>query len=47
VITIKGKKVEAKLKIVGGESVDFGEIVKRREVLQASDISMYSDSLAR
>ncbi|MBS7633037.1 metallophosphoesterase [Candidatus Bathyarchaeota archaeon] len=47
VIKIEGKKVEARLKIVGGETVDFGEIVKRREVLQASDISMYSDSLAR
>jgi len=47
VINIKGKKIEAKLKIVNGEFVDFDEIVKRREILQASDISQYSDSLAR
>jgi len=47
VITVKGSKIETKLKIVGGEFVDFGEIVKRREVLQESDISQYSDSLAR
>jgi len=26
--------------------VDFREIVKRREILQASDISQYDDSLA-
>jgi len=47
VVTIKGKRIEAKLKIVGGDLVDFSEIVKRREVLQESDISQYSDSLAR
>ncbi len=47
VVTVKGKKVEAKLKIVGGDLIDFDEIVKRREILQASDISQYSDSLAR
>jgi len=47
VMTVKGSKIEAKLKIVGGDFVDFGEIVKRREVLQESDISQYSDSLAR
>ncbi len=47
VITVKGNKIEAKLKIVGGDFVDFGEIVKRREILQESDISQYSDSLAR
>jgi 3',5'-cyclic AMP phosphodiesterase CpdA len=39
VITVDGKKIEAKLKIVNGDFVDFEEIVKRREVLQASDIS--------
>jgi len=44
---VKGKKAEAKLKIVGGDLVDFNEIVKRREILQASDISQYNDSLAR
>lgn len=47
VVTVKGKKVDAKLKIVGGDLVDFNEIVKRREILQASDISQYNDSLAR
>ena len=39
VIEIKNKKVDAKLKIVGGGYVNFKEIVKRREVLQVSDIS--------
>jgi 3',5'-cyclic AMP phosphodiesterase CpdA len=47
VVEIKGKKVDAKLKIVDGGYVDFKEIVKRREILQASDISQYSDSLAQ
>ncbi|MDI6690373.1 MAG: metallophosphoesterase [Candidatus Bathyarchaeota archaeon] len=47
VIEIKNKKIEAKLKIVGGGYVDFKEIVKRREILQASDISQYGDSLAQ
>ncbi len=47
VINVKGQKVEARLKIVDGDFVDFGEIVKRREILQASDISQYNDSLAR
>lgn len=47
VVTVKGNKVEARLKIVGGNFVDFGELVKMREVLQASDISQYNDSLAR
>jgi len=47
VISVKGKRVEAKLKIVNGDFVSFDEIVKRREVLQASDISQYGDSLAR
>jgi 3',5'-cyclic AMP phosphodiesterase CpdA len=47
VIEIKNKKVDAKLKIVDGGYVDFKEILKRREILQASDISQYSDSLAR
>jgi 3',5'-cyclic AMP phosphodiesterase CpdA len=46
VISVEGKKVEAKLKIVNGDFVEFDEIVKRREILQASDISEYSDSLA-
>ncbi len=47
VITVKGKEIEAKLKIVEGEFVDFNEVVKRREILAASDISQFSDSLAR
>jgi Icc protein len=47
VIEIKNKKVNAKLKIVGGGYVDFKEIVKHREVLQVSDISQYGNSLAR
>ncbi|MEM3442329.1 MAG: metallophosphoesterase [Candidatus Bathyarchaeia archaeon] len=46
VIEIKNKSIEAKLKIVGGGYVDFEEIVKRREILQASDISQFGDSLA-
>jgi 3',5'-cyclic AMP phosphodiesterase CpdA len=46
IIEIKNKKIDTKLKIVGGGYVDFKEIVKRREVLQASDISQYGDSLA-
>ena len=47
VIKIRKKKIDAKLKIVGGSYVNFEEIVKRREILQASDISQYNDSLAR
>ena len=46
IIEIKNKRIDAKLKIVGGGYVDFEEIVKRREILQASDISQYGDSLA-
>jgi Icc protein len=45
VITIEGRKVEAKLKIVNGDFVDFEEIIKRRAIFQASDISQYNDSL--
>ena len=47
VVEIKNKKIDAKLKIVGGGYVDFKEIIKRREILQASDISQYNDSLAQ
>lgn len=47
VVDVKGRTIKARLKIVGGDFVDFEEIVKRREVLQASDISQYNDSLAR
>ena len=47
VVEVKEKKVEAKLKIVGGDYLDFKEIIKKREILQASDVSECSDSLAR
>ncbi len=39
VIEIEHERINAKLKIVGGGYVDFKELVKRREILQASDIS--------
>ncbi|MFP3985683.1 MAG: metallophosphoesterase family protein [Candidatus Bathyarchaeia archaeon] len=39
VINIEKDKIDEKLKIVNGEFVDFREILKMREVLQASDIS--------
>jgi len=45
VLEVKKKKIDAKLKIVDGNYVDFDEIVKRREILQASDISQHSESL--
>lgn len=38
-IKIEKGKIESKLKIVGGDFVHFGEIVKRREIFQASDFS--------
>ncbi|MEM1767572.1 MAG: metallophosphoesterase, partial [Candidatus Bathyarchaeia archaeon] len=47
VIEVKGKNIEPKLKIVGGDYISFEEVIKRREILQASDISQYGDSLAR
>lgn len=47
VITIENNKIDAKLKIVDGDFVDFNQIIKRREILQASDISQFGDSLAR
>jgi len=43
VIKIEGKNIDAKLKIVGGSYVDFEEIVKRREILQESDILQCSN----
>jgi Icc protein len=46
VITVKEKEIEAKLKVVNGEFIDFNEIVKRREILEDSDISQFTDSLA-
>jgi 3',5'-cyclic AMP phosphodiesterase CpdA len=39
VLKIMKGRIEEKLKIVNGEFVDFADIVKMREVLQASDIS--------
>ncbi|MBS7616441.1 metallophosphoesterase [Candidatus Bathyarchaeota archaeon] len=47
VVEIENKKVNARLKIVGGEYVEFKEIIKKREILQVSDVSQCSDSLAR
>jgi len=47
VIKVKKKEIEAKLKVVNGEFVDFNDIIKRREILEESDISQFSDSLAR
>lgn len=47
VIEVKGKSIEPKLKIVGGDYISFEEVIKRREILQTSDISQYGDSLAR
>jgi 3',5'-cyclic AMP phosphodiesterase CpdA len=47
IINVEGRRVESKLKIIGGESIDFSEVMKRREILQASDVSQFSDSLAR
>ncbi len=43
VIQIKNRKIDAKLKIVGGGYVDFKEIIKHREIFQASDISQHSN----
>lgn len=47
VIEARKKKIDAKLKVINGEFVSLDEIVKRREVLEESDISQFSDSLAR
>ncbi|MBC7131168.1 metallophosphoesterase [Candidatus Bathyarchaeota archaeon] len=47
VIEINGRNIEAKLKIVGGDYMSFDEVIKRREILQASDVSQCDDSLAR
>jgi len=41
VIEIKNNTINAKLKIVGEGYVDFKEIVKRREILKASDITQH------
>ena len=46
-IDVQGKKIEAKLKVVDGEFVSLDEIVRRRAILEESDISQFSNSLAR
>ncbi|MEM2104392.1 MAG: metallophosphoesterase [Candidatus Bathyarchaeia archaeon] len=38
VVELKNRNVEAKLKIVGGDYLSFEEIIKRKEILHASDI---------
>jgi len=45
-INVKEGEIDAKLKVVNGEFIDFNEIVKRREILEDTDISQFSDSLA-
>jgi 3',5'-cyclic AMP phosphodiesterase CpdA len=47
VIEIKDRKIEVKLKIVGGDYISFEEVIKRREILQSTDVSQCGDSLAR
>ncbi len=47
VIELNGKEIRAKLKIIGGDYLDFEEIAKSREKLQAPDASQCGDSLAR
>jgi Icc protein len=47
IIKIEKDKIEPKLKIVGGDFVGFSEIVRRREILQASDLSKLDNPLAR
>ena len=44
VITITDTTFDAKLKIVNGEYIDFTEIVKRRQILETTDISQFSNS---
>jgi len=46
VINVENGEIDAKLKVVNGEFIDFNEIVKRREILEDADISQFSDSLA-
>ena len=43
VITVTDTTVDAKLKIVDGEYIDFTDIVKRRQILESPDISQLSD----
>jgi 3',5'-cyclic AMP phosphodiesterase CpdA len=42
VIKIEKNKIDARLKIVNGEFVEFDEILKRREVLKASELSKFT-----
>ena len=39
IIDVKGGRISSKLKIVGGDNVDFKEIVSRREILKPSDLA--------
>jgi hypothetical protein len=41
------KETDARLKIIDGDCADSKEIMKRKKILQASDISQYSDSIAQ
>ena len=43
VLEMRNHEIKAKLKIVDGGYVDFSEIVKRREILQVSDIPQRSE----
>lgn len=42
VIQIKDRRIIPKLKIVGGGYLDFREIIRRREVIHASDVSQFA-----
>jgi hypothetical protein len=44
VISVEKGKIDAKLKIVNGDVVDFNEIVRRREIIEASDIAQLNIS---
>ncbi len=45
ILTVRKGHVDAKLKIVDGGVIDFNEIVQRREILEAADISQHNSSL--
>ena len=42
IIEVENRSIDAKLKVVNGGVFDFEDIIKLREVLEASDISRYS-----
>lgn len=44
IIKVNKGEIDAKLKIVNGDVVDFNDIVRRREILEASDISQLDSS---